>query len=177
DEGRKEGGPSDGPHVLSPPREEHRIRLGPDPIGQARDAAHDRDFCGGARRHCRQEAVRRSEEVDPEIVDRERPWRRFGSLRSKDGSRQAGRAAFGLEGDLLPAIRPDATPGGLEALTGDRVSFEDDAIAAPDREHVRRHRVELLVWDFHEFEPVLSERFPEWDREEAWVDDREVVID
>src|SRR5438552_19189817 len=70
EEGRKEGRPSDGPHVLSAPREEHRLRLGPDSVGETRHTTDACDLRGGARRHRRQEAVRGSEEIDPKIIAR-----------------------------------------------------------------------------------------------------------
>src|SRR5262249_20044758 len=91
-------------------------------------------------------------------------------------SRQARRAAGALP-ELGACVRGDVNASRLQASAGLRVAFGDERDARREREHVRSHRVELLVRHIDRLDAVLGEELHEAHRRESRVHDREVLVE
>ncbi len=91
-------------------------------------------------------------------------------------SSQAGRAAFGFQGNLVSAVRTNPTTRFFKSSGREWISFEQDAVARRDCEHVRGHPLEFLVGNLDEFVPVFLEELPERDWKKSRVDHGEVVV-
>src|ERR671936_2766535 len=71
---------------------------------------------------------------------------------------EAGRAAVALARQLVAAIDEDLDAGRLHPPPGLLVALERQRDPRREREHVRAHRLELLVGNFHDLDPPRLEQ-------------------
>src|SRR6185437_14072444 len=90
------------------------------------------------------------------------PLRRRGGAEI-DRQRQTGRAAVSLARDLVARVLDDLDAGVLESLLRDGVPGERESPPTRQREHVRPHRLELLVRNLDDLDLAVLEQLDERD--------------
>ena len=88
------------------------------------------------------------------VARRRRRSARRGSS-AEQRPRQAGRAAVALARDLVAAVGQHLDACGLHPASRLVVPLERERMTRAEREHVRAHRLELLVRDLDELDPAL----------------------
>src|SRR6185503_5345688 len=94
-----------------------------------------------------------------------------------DGPCEAGRSASALEADFAPNVGLHRGARLLESRARPRVAVDHDAIARTDRQYVRSHRIELLIWHFDERHTSTNEQLAERHRHQRRIDHSEIPID
>ena len=96
---------------------------------------------------------------------------------TEDGARQAGRPAVAEARDVVAAVGDDLDTGPLHAAARLVVSLERERPPRAEREHVRAHRLELLVGHLDDVDPPLREQLHHPHGSKARVDDGEIAVE
>ncbi len=97
-------------------------------------------------------------------------------MTAQERAREAGRAAVAWARDVLALVDPDVDAGALHPPAGLVVAGEREPDPRAEREHVRAHRLELLVRDLDELDPALAEQLDEANRHQRQVDGGQISI-
>jgi large conductance mechanosensitive channel len=96
---------------------------------------------------------------------------------AEERAREARRATVALARDLVTLVDGDLDACALESAPRLVVPLERESHPGRECEHVRAHRLELLVGNLDELDAAAHEQLDESDRHERRVGNREIVVE